>query len=235
MQVLSDLLKMLEDFVKRAILPSTTFIAVFIVGCIFLLPPDAIVKHTWYPYLKSFLLSWNEWNYIIVLVLFIGLSTIMSFLTQLVFDVWLRYKFSCIFTDSETLSELRKKVVVKIENEYKELKLTDYNDWALYQIIRKSVKGSKRYVDNTKLYGIVSISIIINIIMYSVYSESWLIALLIIPVWLISFFIIRATYRSRAYRYYLSYLTNDIPLASNTPEQVSNIWAKNSFYFQNSQ
>jgi hypothetical protein len=212
MQVLSDLLKMLEDFVKRALLPSTTFIAIFAIGSIFVLSPDTISNHVWYSYLKNIISSGNLWSYILVMVVFIGFSATMSLLTQLVFDVWLRYDFSFFSFTNSKLRVLRDKVVEKINQDNPELKLTEYNDWILYQVVGKYVKGYKRYADQTKLYGIVTISIIINIILYAIYINNLYCILFIVPVWLIGLWSIIATYRSRAYRYYLNYLTVDARL-----------------------
>jgi len=205
-----------ETFLKRAFLPSMVFY-------FFIISFSISFNENFLKRIISFV---NEKNFIWVFVVFsIGISYFLSVLHQIVFDNNIKENYETKFfwtKENDILRDLRKKVEKNILNSDKNYNILDfkekYNDYLLYQIIGEKV-DTKRYVDDTKTYGIIFLSFILAIIMFLSKSEIILelSEQIIVPccfygllgiifLFFLIFDIIKAKYRSRALRLYINYL-----------------------------
>jgi len=204
-----------ETFLKRAFLPSMVFYFFILSFSIF------FDKN----FLKRIIYFVNEKNFIWIFVVFsIGISYFLSLLHQIVFDNNIKENYETKFfwtKENDTLKNLREKVKEKLNynKKYDVLNFEkNYNDYLLYQIIGEAV-DTKRYVDDTKTYGIIFLSFISALIIFLFKSQtiSKLNEQIILPycfysllgvifLFFLTFDIIKAKYRSRALRLYINYL-----------------------------
>jgi len=205
-----------ETFLKRAFLPSMVFYFFILSFSIF------FDKN----FLKRIIYFVNEKNFVWIFVVFsIGISYFLSVLHQIVFDNNIKENYETKFfwtKENDILKDLREKVKKNILNSDKNYNILDfkekYNDYLLYQIIGEGV-DTKRYVDDTKTYGIIFLNFIIALIVVFFQSQniSKLNEQIIVPccfygllgvifLFFLTFDIIKAKYRSRALRLYINYL-----------------------------
>jgi len=190
-----------EDFLKRSVLPSASFI-------LFLLIFDIVLNGN---KIIGFLDEKHSNLTIGLFILaFIGLTNLLSMLQQGIYDNRLKGNFNAFLfgrSENEELDKLRKEVNAKLK-EQKE-------DYALYQVLGKSMDISKRYVNEAKSFGIIFVSLmmvtfiyICSLFAYDDFSFLALISAIIFLVilYFVGFDLVKSGYRSRAKRIYLNYL-----------------------------
>jgi len=206
MEELSKLIFRFEPFIKRTLIPSSSFWMMFVLFDI-------------YYNNKAFLYFLEKDHHIIMIlflfIIFLGVSVLLNLLQQFIYDNNLKDNFDG-FLSSESnkiLKEERDKVAI-------DLKLEHYTDNILYQKIAKNM-DTKRYVDDVKTIGIFFVSLLIMtpIIVYNEYLTNWndiskiFLALATIFVMYIIYFVgkemIKYKYRSRAMRIYTNYFMDD--------------------------
>jgi len=205
MKELEAILKQFETFVKRVLLPSSSFVFFLLVYDV-LLNSCKILTHL--NDITSIILI------IIILVAFMGLSTVLSILNQAIFDNKLKENFDAkiIFTKENKKLKEERQAVVKLLPKLSE---GEYTDYIIYQkILYKSKDNTDKYVNQAKEVGITFVSFIIVLIisivtLYHQDSERWkIISLLLITSF--SYFwgleLIKSRYRSRAIRIYSNYI-----------------------------
>jgi len=195
-----------ENFINRAIIPSTTFI---LFGFIIYLYSDIKLNFNLFD------------NYLLIIILLIGISLFLNILQQIIFDNNIKnYYNTKIFwcLDNKTLDSLRKQVILKLKTENNiEIQYTDYNIYLL--LGKKFLTNAERFVNETKSIGIISISfcLFLLIFLYIQFGSGSLFISLPICGFIIilSFETILAKYRSRALKLYINYLQeNDISNSS---------------------
>ncbi len=214
MDAVKIVLEYFESFIRRTLLPSSSFIMFYML-------------YDFYLNDKSLLnfLDKEHTSVIIgmLIMLLIGLSYLLSILHQLVYDNLLKNNYNAYLgrkKENLQLNTLRSKII-------KKLNISDiYNDYYLYQILGQKKEGSevnidtKRYVDETKTIGIFFISLIIVLIFTIVKISSnstfmdcvtsCIITILVISiVYFIGRDLIISKYRSRAIRLYINYLDQE--------------------------
>ena len=203
MNAVVEIIKIFERFIKRSLLPSSSFLLFLIIYDIFINRENPILD-----YLKKFD---STLMIIVIFMLFIGLSTILSILHQAVYDNFLKKDFELYFykhTDNAYLKELREKVQTSCNRP----KATDY---LLYQLIKAKYSDldTKRYVDDAKTIGISFISFIIILIATIVKIKSIPVTIgsivLILFLYILGKELIKSKYRSRAIFLYTNYLNRE--------------------------
>jgi hypothetical protein len=154
----------------------------------------------------------------IIIILFIGWSIIMSILTQVIFDSFIKYNYeSNIYTiTSDNLTQLRQKVINQLAKENEIFSNIEQSDYFLYQVISRKISffepdtKTNNYVNEAKIGGILFLSImtaiIINIFLFD--SSFWLL-LVLMPIYFFGHEFIKSRYRARAIRIYINYLIGD--------------------------
>ncbi|MDD4950856.1 hypothetical protein [Sulfuricurvum sp.] len=206
---MSEIVKLIferfEGFIKRAVLPSVTFLFFYIVLYMFFgsLYDTAMTSVEVFP---KFPKDMELYGYGI---LFIGLSYFLSILQQAVFDNFIKGNYSI----AQDFQDLRNKVKKKLREEKdipdeNDAFLTDY---ILYQILGKSQK-TERYVDETKAIGITILSLMINCILTGILLHEafsyWAFCFLALSILFLrlGIYLIKKKYESRAIRLYVNYL-----------------------------
>lgn len=221
MDAVKIVLEYFESFIRRTLLPSSSFIMFYML-------------YDFYLNDKS-LLNFLDKEHtsvitVMLIMLLLGLSYLLSILHQLVYDNLLKNNYNAYLgrkKENLQLNTLRSEII-------KKLNISDtYNDYYLYQILGQKKEGSevnidtKRYVDETKAIGIFFISLIIVLIFTIVKISSnstfmdcvtsCIIAILVISiVYFIGRDLIISKYRSRAIRLYINYLECSNPSPSAT-------------------
>jgi len=132
-------------------------------------------------------------------------------LNQALFDNFIKSNYNSILFRSETskLKFLRKKIQIKIKQEYHEIEDIDeklLDDFMLYQILGGKEKVSERYATDAKEIGVTFMSILIFILWVSLYVS--ILYILLTPlIFFIGRELVKSKYRSRAFRIYFNYLT----------------------------
>lgn len=203
-EIVKLIFKHFEGFIKRAILPSVTFLFFYIVlYLIFGKNYDTKMIPS-----VSLPTSFGDVKFFIFIILFIGMSYFLSILQQAVFDNWIKKNY----TEESSFKDLREKVIDKLsaqEEIVKQLILTDY---LLYQILGKHNDKLDRYVDETKAIGITFISLMINcglsaFLLFEKYQYTVLFSIpIIILLFCIGYDLTKKKYQSRAIRLYVNYL-----------------------------
>lgn len=203
MDALELLLNKFEEFIKRSVLPSSSFILFLLFFDIFLNQQEVV----------SFLDKEHSELMIIVLFLaFIGLSNLLSMVHQGIYDNRLKSNFNATYiwkAENDKLDQLREAVNKKLSK--------NNNDYLLYQTLGKVMKISKSYVDQAKSIGIILISLMLMTCIELVYiltSDLELVEIPLIIILLVLIFIeyiigkelVKSRYRSRAIRIYTNYL-----------------------------
>ena len=218
MEALGQILKIFEKLIKRALIPSISFYFILIVEYFLFhnhLQQEIVKQVT--DIMKSIQLD----NFIVLisLIMFIGLSLVLSILNQIIFDNNLKKNYNglCSITENTQLDELRKKVIQLLEPELNFIH-NNSNDYLLYQVIGRQLSYLKqpthihRYVDDAKITGIVFISIIlVNFLLFCNFLSFVIFAISLF----IGHHLIKAKYRSRAIRLYVNYL---LEVAKNSKE-----------------
>jgi hypothetical protein len=212
MEAIEILLKQFETFVKRSLLPSSSFLMFFLLFDIFFNGQKFI----------GFLdREHSIVMLVIMIIIFIGFSNFLTILHQSIYDNNIKGNYDGrVFFSKENMQLviLRERVIKTLEN-------SGYSDYLLYQIIGKKMRGlnksinTKRYIDDVKSIGIVFVSLLIVIfiavvnflVSANLLSIMSLITLLLTPfvmvgIYLIGEELIKSKYRSRAIRIYTNYL-----------------------------
>jgi hypothetical protein len=191
------------SFIKRDLFPSST---------LFLLILTTYYKES--EALKSILEIFEKNTILIsIVIIIILLSTtyILKMLNQALFDNFIKSNYNSILFRSETskLKFLRKKIQIKIKQEYHEIEDIDeklLDDFMLYQILGGKEKVSERYATDAKEIGVTFMSILIFILWVSLYVS--ILYILLTPlIFFIGRELVKSKYRSRAFRIYFNYLT----------------------------
>jgi len=205
MNEFKDIIEKFEDFIKRSILPSASFMLFLLIFDITLNNHSIITfidqKHS-YLTIALFILA------------FIGLSNLLSLLQQSIYDNRIKDFFNAnlIWTNENTkLDSLRNQVNQKLNK--------DENDYMLYKIIAKDME-TKEYVNQAKTFGImfVSLMIVTFINIYSLINTmlftsdyNYIVGVIINFIFIfIEYFIgkelVKSRYRSRAIKIYTNFL-----------------------------
>ena len=220
MKVIEILLKQFESFVKRAMMPSVSFVFIFlVVGGIYI--NEYQPKDLKFDISKIFAISVDINIWFISLILFIGLSFFLSILTQIIYDNLLKWNFHILFrdTDDSLLKKYRDLVIKKLKDENKDIfdsfKNDDFTDNNLYIIISRELSylenktNTNRYVDDTKSIGIFFVSIILSILFWCTIYENISGLFICLFIGFVGYEIVKAKYRSRAIRIYINYLIGE--------------------------
>jgi len=214
MEAIKEVIVMLQDFIKRALVPSVSFGFIFIVEYIFFKNKIDCKVIEWVDEIIDFI-EFDVITTIIFVVSFVGLSYFLSILNQLIYDNFLKKNFNVFpFYDDKLLSSLRIKVIEKLQHklEFIDKENTDCSiyktDYFLYQAVGRELmyaeKSTKtfRYVDDAKSIGIFFTSlIIVNLLVLN-----WWYLWIVFPIYFIGYLAIKSKYRSRAIRIYINYL-----------------------------
>lgn len=211
MDKFSEVILQFEGFIKRSILPSSSFV-------FFLLLYDILINQQ--SIIQFFDKAHTTVTISLFILAFIGFSNLLSLLQQGIYDNRLKDNFDTIYfwkEENHKLQDLREKVKAKLDT-------TDTTDYILYKNIAKGEK-TKQYVDQAKSMGILFISlmlitllIIFSLFYHIVFIEcsylflvmnSILIFLVIIEYLIGKEFVI-SRYRSRAIQIYTNNLQSNI-------------------------
>jgi len=201
-----------ELFLKRSILPSTSFL-------ILLLLFDILLDNR--VFLKFLEKDHHTIMILVIISIFIGFSNFLTIVNQYIFDNHIKGNYDntyCCIDDNIELVSLREKVI-------NTLPTSSYSDYLLYQIIGKKMKElnkpikTHRYVDEAKSIGIFFVSLLIMTFILAIkivviHKFLWwvvLIVTILTPLLLFLFYIlgkelIKSRYKSRAIRIYTNYL-----------------------------
>jgi len=201
MEEIKVMVERFEDFLKRSVLPSASFI-------LFLLIFDMILNQN---QIISFLDKQHSNLTIGLFILaFIGLTNLLSMLQQGFYDNRLKGNFNAtLFWKSENkeLDTLREQVNKKLEH--------NKQDYDLYQILGKDMDISKRYVNEAKSFGIMFVSLMMVTFIYicSLFTLNeflflnFIVAIIFLSIsYIIGLDLVKSRYRSRAKRIYLTCL-----------------------------
>jgi len=204
-----------ETFIKRSLMPSSSFLMMFILFDIY--------SHEKNPPFLTFLKEEHHSLMLITLfIAFAGFSTLLTILHQFVYDNWIKANYTPLRlfrSETKDLEELRGKVIEKLIKEDRQRANEHLTDYRLYQIIGGEF-NTKRYVDDVKTIGIFFVSLLIIIIMsiskhiahtkslFELNNFFWFIG----GIFLLYLFyqlgkeLILSKYRSRAIRIYTNFL-----------------------------
>ena len=201
-EVIKAVVEKFEGFIKRSVLPSASFMLFFLIFDITLNENKITI------YLDK---NHSHLTISLFILAFIGLTNLLSVLQQAVYDNQLKGNFNgtLFWTgENEELDKLRMQVNEKLQ--------VNKKDYALYQIIGKSMEIKKEYVDQAKSFGIMTVSLIIITFIYlctqftSIKEFSFftfIITLIsLVLEYLVGLELVTSRYRSRAKRIYLNYL-----------------------------
>jgi len=220
LEAISQILKMFENFIKRAIIPSISFYFIFVVEYLYFI--DTVDKDK---VVQKFALSIkvDDFTVLFLVVMLIGLSFLLSMLHQVFYDNLIKGDYDCkipVFKKycNIELNILKEKTIKKVKEKiFKgDLEIDEkmYTDYFLYQVVGRKLAAitpktnTTRYVDDSKSIGIFFISLmLVNIILF---FGSWLLLIVLISIfYAIGFQLIQSKYRSRAIRIYVNYLLGE--------------------------
>jgi len=206
MAEIKEIVEKFEDFIKRSVLPSASFMLFFLLYDVLFNEQLAI----------TFLNNKEHSNLTIGLIIlaFIGLTNLLSILQQAIYDNRLKSNFDGLFpwkNENSKLSELREKVNSQLNK--------NENDYMLYKIIGKGME-TREYVNQSKSFGIMFVSLMMvgligfisSIVKFnkdmniSNISHSFFILIVITVVWYMGRELVKSRYRSRAIKIYTNYL-----------------------------
>jgi len=206
MAEIKEIVEKFEDFIKRSVLPSASFMLFFLLYDV-LFNEQFVIK---------FLNNKEHSNLTIGLIIlaFIGLTNLLSILQQAIYDNRLKSNFDGFFpwkNENSKLSELRDKVNSHLKK--------NENDYMLYKIIGKGME-TREYVNQSKSFGIMFVSLlVVSLIGFrsslieinknmniSNISHSFFILIFMAVVWYIGRELVKSRYRSRAIKIYTNYL-----------------------------
>ena len=230
MKVIEILLKQFESFIKRAFMPSISFVFIFtVIGIISIRifsSKNVPLKFD----IGTIDINSNTWYFLLIFM--IGLSFFLSILTQVIYDNLLKWNFDlfCYPSKKSLLYKYRILVIMKLKVEenypfklivkdsnytFKKIHNKEFTDNNLYQVIGRKLSyytnntNTTRYVDDAKSMGIFFISIILSLLIWAYIYDYWLYNLYAVIIGLIGYEIIKAKYRSRALRMYVNYLLGE--------------------------
>jgi len=208
MEEISKVISEFKGFIKRSLIPSSSFWMMFVLFDIYYQD-------------KALLIFLAKEHHILMimflLIIFMGFAVLLNLLQQTIYDNRLKENFDgWIYSNqNNTLIKYRDEVA-------KRLNLVDYTDNILYQKIGKGMK-TERYVDDIKTIGVFFISLLIMVVLVvyretiTIWEEKEISKIFIIIVTLFIMYIIyfigkelsKAKYRSRAIRIYTNFLAKD--------------------------
>lgn len=197
--------KSFESFIKRAVVPSSSFLFIFAALYLWL---GSCYDREYVEWVKAqFVFEWYVYA-----MIFVGLSYFLSILQQALIDNLLKGDFS----DDKGFVWLRNDVIKKLKEKKPELSSKEdvfFVDYALYELLGKET-DTKNYVDDAKAIGIFVVSLILNLLIMCLmvktppfYGLSLLAGFI---VWLIGRYLTKQRYKSRAVRLYINYLYGDV-------------------------
>jgi len=206
MAEIKEIVEKFEDFIKRSVLPSASFMLFFLLYDVLFNEQLAI----------KFLNNKEHSNLTIGLIIlaFIGLTNLLSILQQAIYDNRLKSNFDGLFpwkNENSKLSELREKVNGHLKK--------NENDYMLYKIIGKGME-TREYVNQSKSFGIMFVSLMMvgligfisSLVKFnkdmniSNISHSFFILIFMTVVWYMGRELVKSRYRSRAIKIYTNYL-----------------------------
>lgn len=224
MEAIKEIIKLFENFIKRAVMPSVSFGFIFCVEYLvlkYVYSGEITNLNKLQVLINSFKL--NDLTILLSVIILIGLSYLLSILHQLSFDNFIKKNYDGLISSKEndTLNTLRTNVIKKVEKDLTIENIT-YNDFFLYQIVGRKLayfsksSSTSRYVDDTKSMGIFFISFLLTNIFFTslLFNKlSLIIVIIILVISAIAYFIgfqsIKAKYRTRAIRMYVNYLIGE--------------------------
>lgn len=222
MEFLTKFLDKFEQFIKRAMMPSIVFFIMYaIVFIIVIYIKKDFNQLEFIVLLKFFMgIKFDITSFILFFILLIGLSHILSVLTQMIFDNNIKEDYISDFnieSENNNLKNLRKKVVNKLNTESSDFKDDiELTDFMLYQIVSRKLAyynkktPTERYVDDAKASGITFVSlIIVTLINLTIYYGIFIAITVSILFTYIGYTYIKSKYRSRATRIYVNYLIGE--------------------------
>ena len=157
MEEIKIIFEKFENFIKRSVLPSASFM-------LFLFIFDILLNEH-----KITIFLDKSHSYLtigLIILAFIGLTNLLSMLQQSIYDNRLKENFNGVLfwkSENDDLDDLRLEVNQKLyKNEKEEYK----KDYDLYQIIGKSMEIKKEYVNQAKSFGIMMVSLMIVTFIY---------------------------------------------------------------------
>ena len=146
--------KSFEGFIKRAVVPSSSFLFIFAVLYLWF---GSFYERDYVEWIKAqFVFEWYVYA-----MIFVGLSYFLSIMQQALFDNFLKGNFS----DDNEFAKLRGDVIQKLKKRESLSSKEDgfFVDYTLYQLLGKTA-NTKSYVDDAKVIGIFAISLMINLL-----------------------------------------------------------------------
>ncbi len=236
MKAIEKLIMLFEDFIKRAVMPSISFVFIFF---IFFIGIKSLNQNK-VEFISEFLstIKFDNLNITFLVITLIGLSYLLSILQQLIFDnnIKKNYEGRLFTTENQQLIILRESTIKKLNNgsneDYQNIKDLDYNDYFLYQAIGRKLcylkkqTDTSRYVNDTKSIGIFFtsfslVNLIFSVLVFNLCSFGFVIISILSII--IGFDAIKAKYRSRAIRIYINYLIGENTNNESTMEKIVTI------------
>jgi len=158
------IIESLETFIKRSLMPSSSFLMMLILFDIY------GNNNTLINFLKE---EHHTVMITIIFIIFAGISILLTILHQFIYDNWIKTNYNPIYlfkSEKEALETLRDSVIKKLKTEDSEITQEKLTDYLLYQILGRKAKNkgkdlnTTRYVDDIKTIGIFFISLLIIII-----------------------------------------------------------------------
>ena len=195
-----------ELFIRRTVLPSSVFITLLLFVD-YNSNDSALFQH-----ITNLCNNKLSITIITLLILLLAINYILKFLTQFLFDNFIKINYDALFCckkESAEFKKLRTKVCEKlVKKNVVDLELIDNNDFMMYQVLGNVLESTnvKRYVTDAKEAGVMIVSILLVLSWYIYLKDDaiWLVAIFIL--YFIGIEYIRGKYRSRAYRMYVNYL-----------------------------
>jgi hypothetical protein len=197
MDSLKIIIETFEKFIKRSLMPSSSFLLLLILYDTIINEKESI--------LKIFENNTSTITIVIFFISFFGLSTILTIIHQAVYDNSLKNNFNGFIgfsIENRYLEKLRKEVQDSLDK-------PESTDYLLYQQIKATLRDidTSRYVDDAKTIGISFVSILI-MFGFAIYNKnlSPFYILGMIVIYLIGRELVKSKYRSRAIHLYTNYL-----------------------------
>jgi len=206
MEEMKIIIEKFEIFLKRSVLPSTSFMLFFLLYDI-LFNQKSFINFLNNPEHSQFTIG-------LFILAFIGLTNLLSILHQAIYDNHLKNNFNATFiwkNENTKLDALRKEVNMKLNK--------NENDYMLYKNIAKNME-TRDYVNQAKSFGIMFVSLMtvsaIGFISFLVETSvvlsfvniliSFVLLILITTQYYIGRELVKSRYRSRAIKIYTNYL-----------------------------
>ena len=209
MDIIDTTLKQFEGFITRSLLPSSSFVMLFLLFETF---------QEKKPFLDFLGKEHHLVMIVVLIIIFIGISNFLTIFHQFIYDNNIKENYDGKYLfKGENLKLLRLR-----EEVAKTLPKSKYSDYMLYHIIGKKMNSlgtpidTKRYIDEIKSIGMFFISLCIMIFLSAIkffdsssvinISLTILTPFIILILYFLGQELIKYKYRSRAVRIYTNYL-----------------------------